>query len=266
MNMPNTFNVQVDTNAAAAADESANRSSDGFLPLPQGKYQAFVEKFVEVQPFTKDQSSPNFGKQVAKFQIKVRSDSPVGANRVYFLRVPLFTRYAPNQKNPEGAPAGMYFDFFGDVAGASREQLVAGQVPAPNEIGGKNLTITLSAPIKPDAYNPKGFNEVSFVGKPGDLEATPKTKVMVPWLDDHGNVTPGWEPTANGQQGAPAGPPTPPSVGGAPTPPAAPQGSAPAAPAAPAYAGAPTPPAAPSFNPGAAAQAAAAAAAGTGSY
>lgn len=263
MNMPNPFAIQVDTNAAAAADESANRSSDGFPPLPQGKYQAFVEKFIEVQPFTKDSSSPNFGKQVARFQLKVRSDSPVGANRVYFIRVPLFTRYAPSQKSPEGAPAGMYFDFFGEVAGATREQLVTGQVPAPNEIGGKNLTITLSAPIKPDAYNPKGSNEVSFVGKPGDLAATPQTKVMVPWLDEHGNVNPGWEPGAT-QQGTPAGPPTPPSTGGAPTPPPAPQG-APTPPPAPNFGGAPTPPT-PAFQPNAAAAAQAAAAATTGAY
>lgn len=281
MNMPNPFAVQVDANAAAAAEESSNRGSDGFLPLPQGKYQAFVEKFLEVQPFTKDQSSPNFGKQVARFQLKIVAESPTGKNRTYFLRVPLFTRYAPSQKSPEGAPAQMYFDFFGDVAGATREQLIQGQVPSPNEIGGKKLTITLSQPIKPDAYNPKGFNEVSFVGAPGDIAATPTTKVMVPWLDDHGNVVDGWGPTAAGQAPAtPAGPPTPPSTpayGGAPAPAAAPAytpGAAPQAPAAPTAAPAYTPPAAaqqapatPAWQPDAAAvQAAAAAAASNGSY
>lgn len=279
MNMPNPFNIQVDTNAAAAAEESSNRGSDGFPPLPQGKYQAFVEKFIEVQPFTKDERSGNFGKQAARFQLKIVSDSPIGAGRVYFLRVPLFTRYAPSQKSPEGAPAGMYFDFFGEVAGATRDQLIAGQVPSPTEIGGKRLTITLSAPIKPDAYNPKGSNEVSFVGKEGDINATPKTKVVVPWLDDHGNVNPGWEPTAAGQAPAPAAQQAPPAYGGAPAaaPSAPPAYAAPAAPAAPAPAAAApaapayAPPAAaqaapPAWHPGAEAvqQAAAAAAAGTG--
>lgn len=200
--MTTGFAIEVDQNAAAAAQEAAEqqKGGDGFPPLPGGKYQAYVEKFLKVEDFAK--SGPNAGKKVARFQIKIRDDSPNGAKRVYFLRVPLFTRYAPSEKNPQGAPATMFWDFFEKVAGASREQLLAGQTPGPNEIGGKPLTITLSAPIKPDSYNPKGSNEITYVDAPGDIAATPTNKVFVPWLDDNGNVKPGWGPDA--QQAAPA--------------------------------------------------------------
>ncbi len=222
------FVAEIDNDAAEAAQEAASGGNGTFPPLPAGKYQAFIEKVEGVKPF--GGNGGNAKKSVLSLRVKIVAESPTGAGRVYFLRVPLFTRYAPNEKNPKGAPARMFWDFFEKAIGWSRDLLITNQLPGPEDVGGKHLTITLGVPQAPDQYNPHGFNEIAFVDAAGDVNATPTNKVMVPWLDDNGNLTGEWANKAANpgvtQQTAPAGPPAPPTfgapaVGGATPPPPA---------------------------------------------
>lgn len=193
--------VEVDNDATQLQEEARKGGGDGkFPPVPAGKYQAFVEKIKGVEKF--GGSGANASKQVLTLQVKIHGDSPVAAGRVYFVRIPLFMRWAPSEKNPKGAVASTYFDFFEKVMGIPAEQVAAGQVGDLEAAGGKPLSIILSKPNAPDQWNPLGSNEVSFVNAPGDLAETPQTKLMVPWLDDKGNLTPQYAQQAQG--GAPA--------------------------------------------------------------
>lgn len=220
------FKAEVDAEAKAAQDEAASGGGDGFPPLSAGKYQATVLKVDGVTDF--GGQGGNAKKKVVKIQIKIVPESPTGKNRVFFTRIPLFTRYAPTEKNPKGAPARAYFDFWGKVAGVPDENLLTGDLTiTPEQLQGKPLTITLSAPIKPDEYNAKGSNEVSFFDKPGSVNDTPTQKPTVPWLDAEGNLLDGVAPAAPGAPAA-AQSATPPSY----SPPAAPAAAASSAPPA----------------------------------
>lgn len=236
------FVAEIDPRAAEAAEEAAKGGSGGFPPLPAGAYQAYVAKVVGTEKF--GGSGGNANKQVVRIQVQIVDESPTGRKRSFFVRVPLFTRFAPTEKNPQGAPARGFWDFWEKAMGWSRDLLITGQLPGPSDIGGKPLTIKLGAPKEPDAFNPLGYNEVDFFDAPGDINATPQTPVRVPWLDDHGNLVAGYVPKAAGARAAapaPAAPSAPPAWGGG-----APAQAAPPAPQAPAYA---QPPAAPQQAP-----------------
>lgn len=178
------FTAQIDQNAAKAAEEAASGGNGTFLPLPKGKYQATVFQVKGVERF--GGTGGNADKQVVRIGFKIIDESPNGKGRVFFERIPLFTRYAPSEKSPEGAVARSYFDFWERAMGVPREQVIAGTLP--DNIGGKRLTITLGAPIPPDSYNTHGSNEIAFYDKEGDLAATPTAPVNVPWLDANGKL------------------------------------------------------------------------------
>lgn len=231
------FTAQVDQNVAATYDEA--HASGTFAPLPKGKYQARIVplspkdgKDFEVAPFAKNNEA-YAGKQVLRLRAQILDESPTGAKRTFFLRVPLFSKYAPSPKNPQGAPARDYFSFFEKVAGASKEQVLAGQLPGWEAIDGKFLTLTLSEPTMPDQYNDLGSNDVDFIDGPGSIAATPLiqpgTKIA-PWLTPDGALDPNWVSPAQQAQQAIANA-QPPAYGGAPAAPSAP--SSPAAPQAP---------------------------------
>lgn len=199
------FVAELDADAATGAEEAAAGGNGSFPPLPAGKYQARVQKVVEVQEW--GGTGANSKKKVVKIQVQIFDNSPTGAKRVYFTRIPLFSRFAPNEKNPKGAVARAFWDFWEKAMGWPREHILAGQMPGPSDIQGKPLTITLGAPLEPDQWNPLGSNEVEFFDAPGDIAATPQTPVRVPWLDDHGNLRADYVPRNPGnQQGAPVPP------------------------------------------------------------
>ena len=230
------FIAEIDPRAEEAAQEAASGGNGTFPPLPAGKYQATVVDIEGVKDF--GGTGANSQKKVLKVQLRIVDNSPTGARRTYFDRVPLFTRYAPNEKNPAGAPARGFWDFFEKAVGWPRERLIANDLPGVADIQGKQITVTLSAPLPPDSYNPLGFNEVSFYDAAGDVSSTPTNPVSVPWLDATGNLAGGVAPAAPAapqQSAAPAAPPVwgVPQAPVAPAPPAPQQAVAPVAPAGP---------------------------------
>lgn len=189
-----SFTAQLDNNVAAAAEEAANRQGGGgdFPPLPKGRYIATVTENKGVEDFAKA-GSPNAGKQAVRLRVDIDPQSPTGAKRVLFIRIPIFSRFAPSQKNPEGAVAWMFFSFFEKVMGVPREDIIAGK-PLPSDVEGRRLTVILGDPKKPDAFNPLGSNDVSDVDAPDeDFSRTPilrEGQSVAPWLTPAGELIP----------------------------------------------------------------------------
>ena len=200
------FTAEVDPNAAEALAEANSGGNGKFPPLPRGEYRGTIvplksdgSQRVEVTNF--GGTGGNANKKVLRVAIKIAADSPTGAGRIFFTRVPLFSRYAPTQKNPQGAPARNYFGFFGAL-GVSEEALLSGNIGiGPDQILGKPINFTLGDPQAPDQYNPLGFNEVGFFNKPGPAN-TPVRQPGVPvapWLDAEDNLIEGYAPGAPAQ-------------------------------------------------------------------
>lgn len=188
-----SFEAQIDQHAAQAAEAAAARttSSGDFPPVPGGAYQVVITSNEGVDDFAKDSSNRNYGKKVVRLRVDILPDSPTAAKRVYFGRVPLFTRFAPNPEAKEqesrtlGASAWQFWSFFEKVMGVSRDDIIAGR-PLPSNVEGKRATIILSKPKAPDANNPLGFNEIEDWDAPhADFEKTPKRVpglAVAPWL------------------------------------------------------------------------------------
>lgn len=256
------FSANVGPDAAAAYKEAAE-SSGKFPPLPGGKYQATIVpldekngKQFDIVDFST--RNPEYaGKKALRVRVRIVDGSPTGAKRTFFDRIPLFTRFAPSPKNPQGAPARNYFGFF-EAVGATEEQIVSGNFPFElQHLLGKQITITLSDPVLPDQYNELGSNEVSFYGKPGSVELTPVRvpgQPVAPWLDADDELLPGFG--GSEAQGGPAAPVAAPADPWA-SQPVTPQPVAPVAASAPVGdPWAPAAPAAPVADPGLAAAAA----------
>ena len=201
------FTAEIDNNAAKAAEEAAAGGNGTFPPLPGGKYQVIIAKVKGVDNFAK--SGPNANKKVVNVGFQIVPESPTGKSRYIWGRVPLFSRFAPNEKYPDGAPARGFWDFWEKAIGVPRERILAGDLP--DNIGGTRLTVTLSAPIPPDQFNPLGSNEVDFYDKTGDVNVTPKRVAGVsvaPWLDANDNLLPEFtQQTVAGAQAATAAAP-----------------------------------------------------------
>lgn len=212
--MSNTFTADVDPNAGEAFKESQGGSGK-FPPLPKGEYRGTIvplksdgSKRVEVTDF--GGTGANSKKKVLRVAVKIAADSPTGAGRTYFARVPMFSRFAPTEKNPQGAPARNYFGFFGAL-GVSEEALTSGNLGiGPDQILGKPINFTLGEPQVPDNYNPLGYNEIGFFNKPGPAN-TPLRQPGVPvapWLDADDNLIEGAAGGPVQQQAGPAAPAT----------------------------------------------------------
>jgi len=218
------FQGQIDENAAAAAQTAREALPSGdFPPLPGGPYQAIVVANKGVEPFTKDPNNANYGKDVVRLQVQIDDNSPTGAKRTEFVRVPLFSRFAPNPnaKTDEGKTIGssarMFWNFFEDVMGMTTEQIISGQLRS--DVEGKALTIVLSKPKQPDNYNPLGFNDIDGVGAPhGNFDKTPIVPpghAAAPWLTPDNQLIP--DHSSLQQRGGAAGGGYTPGGGGAAT-------------------------------------------------
>lgn len=193
-----SFQVEVDNRAAEALVE-AQSGGGKFPPGLKGEYQAHVVPLkkdgdrVQVQNF--GGSGANAKKKVLRVAARVIDESPALAKRQFFLRVPLFTRYAPTERNPQGAPARMYFDFW-RALGVADDDLVAGRLPDVDYIMGRRIALVLSEPLEPNEWNPLGYNEVSFVNKAGNVSTTPVRKPgesVAPWLTPDDDIIEGYE-------------------------------------------------------------------------
>lgn len=249
------FATELDPQAAKAAEEAASGGDGSFPPLLGGKYQVTIAKVKGVADF--GGQGANSKKKIVNIGFRIVDQSPTGKGRYVWGRVPLFSRFAPNAKHPEGAACRDFWDFWEKAIGVPRDYILSGQ-PLPSDIGGKALTITLSAPTPPDAFNPLGSNEIAFYDAAGDVNATPLRQpgvAVAPWLDGNDNLLAGFSGGAPATQGAPqqaAAPAAPPAWGAAPAAPAAPAAAWAPAPADVAYAqqvAAPAAPAAPTAPP-----------------
>lgn len=206
------FSASVDPNVEQAREE-VQSGGGSFRPLPKGKYSATIVPLGDDKSFEVVDFSPNnpayAGKKALRVKVRIVDDSPTGAKRTFFARVPLFSRYAPSQKNPAGAAARGYFDFFEKAIGVPTEQVLKGILPGPEALLGKRISITLSDPIAPDKWNELGSNEVAFWDAAGSVASTPTGAPNAPWLDEHGNLRPDWvssTPSASAPAGAPSAP------------------------------------------------------------
>lgn len=223
--MSGFFQAEADPNAQAALDEARAGGNGKFPPLLKGEYPAHIVPLskdagkdrVEVVDF--GGNGPNSKKKVLRIAVKLDDGIPLGAGRVFFARIPLFSRYAPNEKNPGGAPARAYFDFWGKVLGVSDENLITGNLGlGPNDILGKPLNVVLGEPTPPDNYNPLGTNEVSFFNAPAPVNSPVRQpgQPLAPWLDANDNLLATFQPTQAGapQQQGGAAPAQQPNWGG----------------------------------------------------
>lgn len=206
------FTAQVDQNAAEAREE-AQGGGGSFPPLPKGKYQAVLvpldnEKNFEVVDFAPN--NPAYaGKKALRLKVRIVDDSPTGAKRTLYSRIPLFTRYAPSQKNPAGASARSYFSFWEKSIGVPTEQVLKGILPGPEALLGKRISITLGDPKAPDKWNELGSNEIDYWDAAGSVASTPTGAPNAPWLDEHGNLRSDWvssTTTASAPATAPSAP------------------------------------------------------------
>ncbi len=192
------FSATVDQQIASTYDEAASAGNGKFPPLPKGNYQAKIvplspknNELFKVEPFNTKNPAYN-GKNVLRLRVQIDAESPTGKNRSFNVRIPLFSRYAPSEKSPQGAVAKMYFDFWEKVAGASKEQVISGNLPGWEVLANRAMTISISDPKVPDQWNELGSNEIAFVSAPtGNYAATPVRVPGVPvapWLDANDNL------------------------------------------------------------------------------
>lgn len=146
------------------ADDLVRQASSYGL-LPAGRYQATI-KAAEVVPFAK--SGRYEGKNALSVQLRIIDGSPVGAGRVFFVRVPLFQRFLPTDKNPQGAIASLYFNFF-LALGVSKEDVAKGKLPSLEELGGKRVGFQMKVQ-EPDQWHDDKWNEVANVFAPQALD------------------------------------------------------------------------------------------------
>ncbi|MGO2188850.1 MAG: hypothetical protein ACTH4Y_11480 [Microbacterium gubbeenense] len=186
------FQFQTEGNIEDQFDEAQSGGGGSFPPLPAGRYQAEIvplkkdgSQLVETVEFSKN--NPAYaGKQGVRVALRIVDDSPTGAKRQYFTRVPLFTQWA------SGKTARPFFNFFGAV-GATKEDFKRGQLPGPEDFMGKRVSLTLSDPIEPDNWNPLGSNDVAWINPAGTIADTPVRRpgvTVAPWLTPDDELTP----------------------------------------------------------------------------
>lgn len=148
--------------AAAAANEGGV-----FKPLPAGWYDVTL-KDVKPAKFS-DKSAKYAGKDKLRIQFRVATEGDY-FGRVVFGDVPLFPKWSPTEKNPDGYPTnfipfftalgydiekGFEFDSLADLA---------------NEILGEDLQIRLSVSKDEYAYNKAVKDHVANGGLESDLD------------------------------------------------------------------------------------------------
>ena len=159
------------TTAGAAESCKKAQAENNFAAIPTGNYEVTVAKG-EVIEFAKQ--GKYVGMKALNVQLRVIESSAVGAKRVFFLKVPLFDKFLPTAKNPDGAPNFTYFSFFGSV-GATDDQLESGQLPSLKDILGKPLVAKIN-------YFPIGSKDQEFHTNKDTGEDEAWNEVSSVWL------------------------------------------------------------------------------------
>jgi len=159
-------------------------SSQGFDPIPDGDYKATIFDVVPGEYA----SEANKGRP--KFDVQFRIAEGEYLNRRLFTHIPLFTVWGPTKKNPDGADAFAFYDFFGPVQGKTPKEFRAevkdivengdGQLdlPTPGDLLGKELVITVKKRKDPWAY--QRALETNPDAKPEDFERNEISAYTVP--------------------------------------------------------------------------------------
>lgn len=202
-----TFTAEIDAQADEAyAHSNEERGNGEFPPLPLGWYPALIVENKGVEELTSDTTNRNHGKNVVRVQVRILDESPTGAKRSFFVRVPLFSRWAPNPtatneiSKRDGWPVDMFWHFFEKVMGMSLDEIKTGKLRS--DVEGKYLLIKLGKPKVPDEHNPLGSNEIEDVAAfNNDYTKVPRINPNVPiapWLTAEGTLNPAWTPPVKG--------------------------------------------------------------------
>lgn len=180
-----SLDAEVQTGAVQAAKEAGL--------LPKGPYEVTIRE-AKVEKY--GDKSKNAGKRYLNLQLRVVDGAPVGAGRIVFATVPLFSNWAPSAKYPDGYPTN-YAEFF-LALGVPEAVVEAGKgLPGLDEIKGKRLSVYVS--VRPaDDFNDSDYNSVGRISKPkggtpsavaevagGDVWGTPEAPTQAaadPWL------------------------------------------------------------------------------------
>lgn len=203
------FEAQIDEQADLGYAHSAEERGNGeFPPLPAGWYPMVVVENKGVEELTDDTTNRNFGKKVVRLQVRIVAESPTGANRSFFHRLPLFSRWAPNPHSSneisrrDGWPVDEFWHFFEKVMGMSLDEIKTGKMRS--DVEGKFLMVKLGKPKAPDEHNPLGSNEIEdFAAPSSDFSKVPRINPNVPvaaWLTAEGTLNPAWTPPVKGGQ------------------------------------------------------------------
>jgi hypothetical protein len=153
--------------------EESVKAANSFAAIPQDTYEFTIVK-VDEQGFPG--KGANAGKPTLNVQLRRIEDDKPGAKRVFFKRIPLFGRWAPSAKYPDGYPALGDFIEFAVALGVPKEVAQKGELPLElHEILGKPITAYLKL-NEPDQYNDGEWNEVGRL-KASTHVATSSTSV-----------------------------------------------------------------------------------------
>lgn len=204
-----TFEAEIDAQADLGYAHSQEERGNGeFPPLPAGWYPMVVVENKGIEPLTDDTTNRNYGKKVVRLQLRVVADSPTGANRSFFHRLPIFSRWAPNPNSSneisrrDGWPVDEFWHFFEHVMGMTVDAIKLGKLRS--DVEGKFLMVKLGKPKAPDEHNPLGSNEIEdFAAPSNDFTKVPRINPNVPvaaWLTAEGTLNPAWTPPVKGGQ------------------------------------------------------------------
>lgn len=121
---------------SAGYEEAVKQAAAANAALPAGEYNVTLATG-EVKPFAKDNA--NYANKNA-LNITLRIADGQFAGRTLRGRIPLFDRWNPSAKYPDGYPIREYGQFFKAV-GASQEQINSGNLPPLDVILGKPLSV-----------------------------------------------------------------------------------------------------------------------------
>ena len=149
--------MPIEAQSRSGATEAAK--SAGYAQLPKGWYDGTIAE-AKVQQY---KAGKYAGKNYINVRVKVVKTATVGAGREFFVKIPLFSNWAPSAKYPDGYPT-LYATFF-SALGVADADIDAGRIPFEvSDLGGKAIGFFLSEE-EADDYHDEDWNDVSRVRK-----------------------------------------------------------------------------------------------------
>lgn len=151
--------MPIQAQARTGAAQAAQQQESQFKPVPKGWYDGTIVK-AEVQQY---KSGKYQGKNYLNTRVKILKTAQTGAGREFFLRVPLFSNWAPSQKYPDGYPT-LYAPFF-SALGVSDAAIDSGNIPLEvSDLGGSPIGFFVTVEDADD-YHEEEWNDVTRVRK-----------------------------------------------------------------------------------------------------